>query len=116
MEKHNEYLRDNLRVFVTPTDILNVDKVELDIYEKMVYIVLRSFCNGHDNAIAFPSYQTIADLGSMSRAKSITVVQSLVEKGIIKKETRLDVSKNRKIRNTSNLYTLETPIVEYPNG
>lgn len=101
-----EFLQDKLRVFIVPTDIL---KVDLDIYEKMVYIVLRSFCNGHDNAVAFPSYKTIAELSSMSRAKAITVVQSLIDKGLISKEIRWDVSKNRKIRNTSNLYTLETP-------
>ena len=33
-----EFLQDNLRVFVVPVDIMDVQG--LDIYEQMVYIVL----------------------------------------------------------------------------
>jgi hypothetical protein len=103
-----EFLQDNLRVFVVPVDIMEVP--DLDVYEQMVYIVLRSFANARE-ATAFPSYNTIAKLGRMSRRKAIDCVTSLVEKGLLKKEVRLDVTKNRKIRNTSNLYTLESPQV-----
>lgn len=101
-----EFLQDNLRVFVVPVDIMDVQG--LDIYEQMVYIVLRSFTNPRE-ATAFPSYNTIAKLGRMSRRKAIDCVASLVEKGLLKKEVRLDITKNRKIRNTSNLYTVESP-------
>jgi Helix-turn-helix domain len=101
-----EFLQDNLRVFVVPVDIMDVQG--LDIYEQMVYIVLRSFTNPRE-ATAFPSYNTIAKLGRMSRRKAIDCVTSLVEKGLLKKEVRLDITKNRKIRNTSNLYTVESP-------
>ncbi len=103
-----EFLQDNLRVFVVPVDIMDVPS--LDIYEQMVYMVLRSFANPRE-ATAFPSYNTIAKLGRMSRRKAIDCVTSLVEKGLLKKEVRLDVTKNRKIRNTSNLYTIESPRV-----
>lgn len=102
----NEFIKDDLRVFVVPVDVLELE--ELSIYEKMVYIVLRSFCNPHKPE-AFPSYDTIAKMGSMSRRQAIYCVNSLMEKGLIKKERRYDVTKNRKIRHTSNLYTLQTP-------
>lgn len=103
-----EFIQDNLRVFVVPVEIMDVP--DLDIYEQMVYIVLRSFASARE-ATAFPSYATIAKLGRMSRRKAIDAVKSLVEKGLLRKEMRLDVSKNRKIRNTSNLYTIERPQV-----
>lgn len=105
-ENHQDTLQDNLRVFVVPVEILEVEG--LSIYEKMVYIVIRSHANIRE-ASAFPSYSTIAKEGSMSRRKAIDAVASLVEKGLLRKEIRLDVSKNRKIRNTSNLYHLEHP-------
>jgi hypothetical protein len=103
-----EFLQDNLRVFVVPVDILNVP--DLTTHEKMVYIVLRSFANPHKPE-AFPSYETIAKLGSMTRRHAINCVKSLVEKGLLKKEMRFDVTKDRKIRNTSNLYKLQNPKV-----
>jgi hypothetical protein len=103
-----EFLQDNLRVFVVPVDILHLPN--LTTHEKMVYTVLRSFANPHKPE-AFPSYETIARLGSMTRRHAINCVNKLVEKGFIKKEIRLEVSKNRKIKNTSNLYTLQTPKV-----
>lgn len=102
----NEFIKDDLRVFVVPVDVLEME--DLSIYEKMTYIVLRSFCNPH-KAEAFPSYDTIAKMGSMSRRQAIYCVNSLIKKGLIKKERRYDVTKNKKIRHTSNLYTLQAP-------
>ncbi|MGF7036755.1 hypothetical protein J2T17_007830 [Paenibacillus mucilaginosus] len=101
-----ELLQDKMRVFVVPVEILEVP--DLSIYEKMAYIVIRSHANVRD-ASAFPSYATIAKEGSMSRRKAIDAVAMLIEKGLLRKEIRLDVSKNRKIRNTSNLYYIEHP-------
>lgn len=72
----------------------------------MVYIVLRSFASARE-ATAFASYAMIAKLGRMSCRKAIDAVQRLVEKGLLRKEMRFDVSKNRKICNASNLYTLD---------
>ncbi len=108
MSNQSEFLQDDLRVFVVPVDILNVS--DLTTHEKMVYVILRSFANPH-KAEAFPSYETIARMGSMTRRHAINCVKQLVEKGLILKEERLDVTKNRKIRNTSNLYKLQTPKV-----
>lgn len=104
-----ELLQDNLRVFVVPVEILDVP--EISIYEKMAYTVLRSFANPRE-AVAFPSYATIARLGSMSRRQAIYAVQGLVEKGLLRKEMRYDVTKDRKIRNTSNKYYIERPVVQ----
>jgi hypothetical protein len=74
----------------------------------MTYIVIRSHANVREES-AFPSYSTIAKEGSMSRRHAMRCVESLVEKGLLRKEVRLDVSKHRKIRNTSNLYHIEHP-------
>ncbi|AOZ94843.1 helix-turn-helix domain-containing protein [Paenibacillus crassostreae] len=103
-----EYIQDDgqLRVFIVPVDIMDVP--DLSIYEQMVYMVLRSYVNPTDPT-AFPSYPTIAKRGRMSRSSAIRAVEGLVQKGLITKELRLDVSKNRKIKNTSNLYTLIMP-------
>lgn len=101
-----EYIKDSMRVFVVPVEILEIE--DLSIYEKMVYITLRSYANAH-KAEAFPSYATIAKMGSMSRRQAMRCVQNLIEKGLIQKETRFDVTKNKEIRQTSNLYTLQSP-------
>jgi len=103
-----EFIQDDgqLRVFIVPVDIMDVP--DLTIYEQMTYMVLRSYVNP-TNPTAFPSYPTIAKRGRMSRSSAIRAVEGLVQKGLINKEIRLDVSKNRKIRNTSNMYTLITP-------
>jgi len=109
MEKEKmEFLQDDgqLRVFIVPVDILDVP--DLSSSEKLVYIVLRSYVNPTDPT-AFPSYETIAKKASLSRRRVIDIVKSLEEKGLMKKEIRLTVTKDRKIKNTSNLYTLVTP-------
>jgi hypothetical protein len=98
-------LKDTLRIFVVPTEILDVE--ELDVYEKMVYMVLRSYANGQDDT-AFPSYETIAKKGSMGRKKAIQCIKKLEEMGLVVKEERKMV-KNGSIVNTSNLYTIKRP-------
>lgn len=106
--KRQDILQDDgqLRIFVVPVDIIDVP--DLNIYEQMTYMILRSYVNPTDST-AFPSYSTIAKRGRMSRRSAIRAIEGLVQKGLLNKEIRLDVSKNRKIRNTSNLYTVNTP-------
>jgi len=103
-----EFLQDDgqLRVFIVPVDIMDVP--DLTIYEQMAYMVLRSYVNPTDPT-AFPSYPTIARRGRMSKSSAIRAIEGLIQKGLIMKEIRLDVSKNRKIKHTSNRYTLITP-------
>jgi hypothetical protein len=66
----------------------------LDIYEKMIYVVLCRYTNsGKDEA--FPKLDTIAKKGSMSKRKVIDCIKSLEEKLLIKKVKR---------DNSSNIY------------
>lgn len=99
-------LKDTLRVFVVPTEILDME--ELTTHEKMVYIVLRSYANSQDDT-AFPSYDTIAKKASMHRRTAIKCVEKLVKLGLLVKEERKKVNKNGKISPTSNLYTIRRP-------
>ena len=101
-------LNDQLRVFVVPVDIMEFP--DLSIYEQMTYIVLRSFANAHSST-AFPSYATIARLGRMTRRHAINCVGVLIEKGLLTKEEQFKVTKEKKIRQSSNIYTIESPRV-----
>src|SRR4030065_2183168 len=81
-----DYLRDG-RVknwFNLENDLL--DREDLTIYEKTVYIVIARYVNGENKA--FPSYETIAKKGSMAKSKAKRVVKSLIKKGLLKKEAR----------------------------
>jgi len=100
--------KDNLRDgrvrnwFYLENDLL--DREDLSIYEKTVYIVIARYVNGENKA--FPSYGTIAKKGSMAKVQAKRVVKSLIKKGLLKKEARRN--KDNK-SHTSNLYTLLNP-------
>ena len=85
--------------FYLENDLL--DREDLSIYEKMIYIVIARYVDKEGKA--FPSVSTIARKGSMSKRQVQTIINSLIKKGLIIKESR--VSKNNKSK-TSNLYTL----------
>lgn len=97
--------KDNLRDgrtrnwFYLENDLL--DRQDLTIYEKMFYIVIARYVNGENKA--FPGVPTIAKKGSMSERKVQMIINSLVKKGLIKKESRINKYNKSK---TSNLYTL----------
>ena len=100
--------KDNLRDgrvrnwFYLENDLL--DREDLTIYEKTVYIVIARYVNGENKA--FPSYETIAKKGSMAKVQAKRVVKSLIKKRLLKKEAR----KNKDNKShTSNLYTLLNP-------
>jgi|SRR5579875_361390 len=101
-----EYLRDELRVFVVPVDIFDVPG--LTCHEQMVYIVLRSHCSAREMT-AFPSYATIAREGRMSRDKAIQAMKKLIELGLVSKTEQYTVNKHKKIVQTANTYTIHTP-------
>jgi len=100
--------KDNLRDgrvknwFYLENELLN--REDLTIYEKTVYIVITRYVNGENKA--FPSYETIARKGSMAKVQAKQVVKSLTKKGLLKKESRRN--KDNK-GSTSNLYTLLNP-------
>src|SRR4030066_2220171 len=97
--------KDNLRDgrvrnwFYLENDLL--DRQDLTIYEKMIYIVIARYVDKEDKA--FPSVPTIAKKGSMSERQIQMIINSLVKKGLIKKESRIKKYNKSK---TSNLYTL----------
>ena len=97
--------KDNLRDgrvknwFYLENDLL--DREDLTIYEKMIYIVIARYVDKEDKA--FPSVPTIAKKGSMSERQVQTIINSLVKKDLIKKEPRINKYNKSK---TSNLYTL----------
>ena len=107
--------RDNLRDgriknwFYLENDLL--DREDLTIYEKTVYIVIARYVNEENRA--FPSYETIARKGSMAKGQAKRVVKSLIEKRLLKKEAR----KNKDNKGyTSNLYTLLNPKLKDENN
>ena len=85
--------------FYLENDLL--DREDLSIYKKMIYIVVARYVDKENKA--FPSVSTIAKKGSMSRRQVQMIINSLIEKDLIKKESR--ISKYNKSK-TSNLYTL----------
>ena len=118
--------KDNLRDgriknwFYLENDLL--DREDLTIYEKTVYIVIARYVNNENRA--FPSYETIAKKGSMAKVQAMRVVKSLTKKGLLKKEARKNKNNGG---STSNLYTLLNPkpnnkdknegvSVRYPGG
>ncbi len=84
--------KDNLRDgrvknwFYLENDLL--DRQDLTIYEKMIYIVIARYVDKEDKA--FPSVSTIAKKGSMSERQVQTIISSLVKKGLIKREPRIN--------------------------
>jgi len=90
---------DNLRDgraknwFYLENDLL--DRQDLNIYEKMIYIVIARFVDKEDKA--FPSVPTIAKKGSMSERQVQAIINSLVKKKLLKKETRLNKDNKSKL-------------------
>ena len=60
---------------------------ELSVYEKIVYCVLCSFAD-NKTGICYPSYETIAARAGCSRRKAIACIETLAEKGLLRKEER----------------------------
>jgi len=100
----NDCLRDGRTKnwFYLENDLL--DREDLTIYEKTVYIVIARYVNGENKA--FPSYETIAKKGSMAKVQAMRVVKSLIQKELLKKDARKNKDNEG---STSNLYTLLNP-------
>lgn len=75
-----------------------IDREDLTIYEKMVYIVLARHSN--DGSCCFPSYKTIAMKAGCSDRKVMKTIEALEEKKLICKEKR----KSSKNKQMSNMY------------
>jgi len=84
-----------------PHEVVRDNATFGDIYEKMVYFVLKSHAvNGTG---AFPSYPTIANEAQCGITKVKSCIENLVRKGLITKRGRV----NKNGAQTSNLYTIE---------
>lgn len=77
---------------------MSIYQLKLPIYEKMVLMLIRDLEAKHETV--FPSYETIAELCSMSRRKAVLVVKRLVELGLLSKQLRPD----KPLKNDSNVY------------
>lgn len=61
----------------------------LSAEEKLVYIALKSFVSyGSDEGKVFPSVETLCKLTTMSKPRVIRNINSLIKKGIVKKNRR----------------------------
>ncbi|WP_227483842.1 MULTISPECIES: helix-turn-helix domain-containing protein [unclassified Clostridioides] len=80
-----------------------IDREDLTIYEKMIYIVLARHSN--EESFCFPSYKTISAKCGCSERQAKNVIKSLEEKGLIKKENRTRDNSNEK---ESNIYFILT--------
>ncbi|HCQ5581948.1 TPA: helix-turn-helix domain-containing protein [Clostridioides difficile] len=80
-----------------------VDREDLTIYEKMIYIVLARYSD--DNSCCFPSYRTISLKCGCSERQAKNVIKILEEKRLIKKENRIKSNSNEK---ESNIYFILT--------
>ena len=82
-----------------PHEFINDERIRP--FHLAVFCAIAKFANNKSEA--WPSFTTIAKLAGVSRKKSITVVQELIDMGWIEKVRRWDEQKNR---NQSNVYIL----------
>ena len=90
---------DQRQFTVVYHDFLKSDK--LDHYEKMIYIVIKSF-TGNGTMQAFPSVKTISEMAGIGLTKTKQCLKKMKEKGVLSVTNR----KKENGGNASNLYTL----------
>lgn len=78
-----------------------VDREDLSIYEKMIYIVLIRYSD--EESCCFPSYRTISKKAGCSERQVSNVLKKLEEKGLLIRKNRKRKGSNEK---ESNLYVL----------
>ena len=98
MSNNNDLLQDGRKFdfFMIDNDL--ADREDLNIYEKMTYVVL---CRYSNNSSAFPSYPTLCKKTGIGKTKIVETIKSLETKGLIKKVIRFKGDSKEK---TSNLY------------
>ena len=82
--------------------IVHNDVIESDMstVQKMVYVAICHFADSRGKN-SFPSYKTIGKLAGCSRRAAIMAVDKLVERGFVRKDTRMTADGQ-----TSNIYTI----------
>lgn len=99
MARRKKVATDQRPFTIVYDDFLHSDI--LDYYEKMIFIVIKSYAD-RTTLQAFPSAQTISRVSGISLAKTKRCLDHMKEIGVIKVEKRL----SDKGKNISNLYTL----------
>lgn len=94
--------RNRIPFVMLQNEVVDDETIFADSTEKMVYIVLRRYAN-ENGENAFPSFEKIAKKARCSRSTAIRRIESLIDKGLVSKQTRF----NDKGGITSNLYTIE---------
>jgi hypothetical protein len=94
----DKFERVTVPFFQVPNEVYEMD---LKLQEQSIYIYLCR-CN-NNGSTAFPSHQTIGKKTGMGKMSVIRSIESLVEKGLIKKIKRIKVCKNG-TTNDSNIY------------
>lgn len=74
----------------------------LNYYEKLIFIYLKKYAD-NDSQKGFPSFNTLHKATGISRSKIQECIDSMVEKGVLRKDHRF---RNSEKQYQSNLYTL----------
>lgn len=80
-----------------------VDREDLSVYEKMIYIILARYSN--EESFCFPSHKTISKKCGCSESQVKKVIKNLEDKQLIKKENRSKLNSKEK---DSNIYFVLT--------
>ncbi|HFG9748235.1 TPA: conserved phage C-terminal domain-containing protein [Clostridioides difficile] len=88
-----------------------IDREDLTIYEKMIYMTLVRHLN--ENSFCFPSHKTISKKSGCSESQVKKVIKSLENKELIKKENRTKLNSKEK---DSNIYFVLTAKISRAYG
>lgn len=107
MGKNKLSLETNRHFTIIIDDI--VYNKNLTAYEKLLYVILKTYTNKNTNTI-FPSHKTLSENMNVSIFTVKKAIQGLIEKGYLKKKSGKKGVKGTK--DTSNTYTLIEKIEE----
>lgn len=82
--------------------------------EKLILLCLANYSN--DENKSYPSHRTICNFAEVTNQTVIKCLVKLKEKKLIFIEPRFSLTKEGKSRQTSNLYTLNTPLLKNHTG
>lgn len=99
MKKQAGVMTDQRHFVMVYNDFLESGKLET-CYQKLIFIYLKKFANGRGQC--FPSVAKLAKMTGISENKVRLTIAELVEKGVIRKQSRTRPDGGK----SSNLYTL----------
>lgn len=111
MEKTILNLETNMH-FTIVMDYIIYD-TNLTIYEKMLYVILKSYTNKNSNTV-YPSHNTLSEKMNVSVFTVKKAIEGLIKKGYLKKTSGRKSIKGEK--DTNNIYTIIEKIPEKKNS